>query len=292
MSDIEMNMFQTFIKSLKVLLLVYVCLVIALYFKQRSLIYFPSWKRPVAPKIAEIATVTTEDGLELQGWYFAAHNKNFPTLIYFHGNAIGIAAHLVKINEYLAAGYGVLLTEYRGYSGNPGKPSEQGLYKDARAYLNWLKEEKNIPVSQIVIYGESIGSGVALEMIKEFDERGDYPYALVLEAPFVSLLQMAKRRYFFVPVDWLLLDRFMNIEKMSHVKVPLLVVNGQLDELIPNTDGQILYNMAKEPKTYVMIPAGDHNGLHLHGLQKYVLDFLAGIRLRDLDNTESGISQE
>lgn len=191
--------------------------------------------------------------------------NNLQTFVYFHGNAVGMKDHMIKINRYLDKGYGVLLTEYRGYGGNPGHPSEAGFYLDAHAFIHWLIEEKDVPFSEMVLYGESIGSGVVLEMAKQYDERSMHPYAVVLEAPFLSLLHMSRRRHFYVPVDWLLLDRFMNTEKMSSVRVPLLVINGEKDEFIPYTDGRTLYDLAQEPKTYIMIP------------RAIITDFISGV---------------
>ncbi len=284
-------LFKSFLRLMKVAVIFYLCLLATWYFMQRKMIYLPDKKRPVAPAVAEIAVVHTKDALELQGWFFPPRN-NLQTIVYFHGNAVGMKDHMIKINRYLDKGYGVLLTEYRGYGGNPGHPSEAGFYLDAHAFIDWLIEEKDVPFSEMVLYGESIGSGVVLEMAKQYDERSMHPYAVVLEAPFLSLLQMSRRRHFYVPVDWLLLDRFMNTEKMVSVRVPLLVINGEKDEFIPYTDGRTLYDLAQEPKTYIMIPEGDHNGLHFRGLQKYVLDFLENIPSSDMDNNGSEAAEE
>lgn len=280
-----------FLRCLKIGVIFYFCLLATLFFAQRKLIYMPDKKRPDAPEQAEIVSVRTADGLSLQAWFFSS-GTDLPAILYFHGNANNIGLHPVKIDEYIAAGYSVLLAEYRGFGGNPGEPSEQGFYYDAWAYLNWLLKEKNIPLERIVLYGESIGSGVALELAQRLDQERRYPFAVILEAPFLSLLEMSRRRHFYAPVDLLMLDRFMNIEKIGSVNVPLLIVNGEKDEFIPYTDGQTLYAKANEPKKYVQIPGGDHNSLHLKGLEKHILEFLSGIPSRDLDNRKSGSSQE
>ncbi len=279
------------VRYLKIGVIVYLCFVATLFFMQRKMIYFPDKKRPVAPQGAETVSVKTQDGLDLQGWYFPPTVLR-PVIVFFHGNAANISLRMLKVDEYLAAGYGVLLAEYRGYGGNPGSPSESGFYFDGQAYLDWLISTQAIAPERMILYGESIGGGVAVEMMVRLNKQNIKPLALVLEVPFTSLLDMAKKDYFFVPVDFLLMDRFMNSEKIKDVTVPLLIVNTEGDEIIPYQQGERLFALADEPKKYVKIPGGDHNNLHRNGLQKYVLEFLAGIPSRDLDNGDSGISKE
>lgn len=264
------------VRYIKIGVFVYVSFCAILFFMQRKLIYFPDKKRPVAPENTVIANVKTEDGLDLQGWYFPPRESR-PVIVFFHGNAANIFLRQQKVNEYLDAGYGVLLAEYRGFGGNPGDISEQGFYLDAKAYVKWLLDQKALDPSALIIYGESIGGGVAVEVAANLSREGRSPLALVLEVPFTSLLDMARLYYPFVPVDFLLKDRFMNGEKIGDVRAPLLVVNGDRDEVIPYQQGQKLFEMAGEPKKYVQIPGGDHNSLHRKGLQKHVLEFLAGI---------------
>ncbi len=279
------------VRYIKIAVVVYISFCAVLFFMQRKLIYFPDKTRPLAPENAVIANVKTQDGLDLQGWYFPSRDDR-PVIVFFHGNAANIFLRLQKVNEYVAEGYGVLLVEYRGFGGNPGEISENGFYLDAEAYMKWLEDSQGLVPSGIIIYGESIGGGVAVEVAANLSSEGRSPLALVLEVPFTSLVDMARFYYPFVPVDYLLKDRFMNTEKIRVIHAPLLVINGDRDEVIPYQQGQKLFEMANEPKKYIRIPGGDHNSLHRKGLQKYVLDFLAGIPSRDLDNGVSGISEE
>ena len=168
-------------------------------------------------------------------------------------------------------GYGVLLAEYRGYGGNPGGPSEQGFYADGRAYIDWLKREKK--PEKIVIYGESIGSGTAVQMATEYDVSG-----LVLETPFTSLVDIAAAQYFFVPVRYLLQDRFDNIGKITKVKAPKLVLHGLKDGTIPYASGRSLFDAAPEPKNFVDFPDGGHNNLYDFAAADYVIEFLNRIQ--------------
>lgn len=271
--------------------LFYLCLLVFLYFSQRSLIYFPYRVRVEAPAGVEVAAVRTEDGLDLQGWYFAPQEGR-PVLVYFHGNAGSIANRLFKFPEYVREGYGVLLAEYRGYGGNPGAPHEDGLYRDGQAYIDWPSVTKGIEPGQIVLYGESLGTGVAVELAAKMNAAGKKVKAVVLEAPFTSLLDMARRNYFFIPVDYLLLDRYLSADKIGSVGVPLLIVNGRADEVIPFVHGHRLFEAAKSPKRYVQIKAGRHEDLHLLGLSSQVIDFLSGAAKKDGDNEKTVVYGE
>lgn len=278
-------------KFFLIAVLLYLGLAFMLFVLQRTILYVPSKKRTPPPEIAEVAQVPTQDGLALEGWYFKPQDGR-PVLVYFHGNAGAIKDRLGKITDYLNAGYGVLLAEYRGYGGNPGKPTEAGLYRDGWAYLDWLAREKGIGPEQVVLYGESLGTGVSVELAAHLSDRETPPLAVVLEAPFTSVLDVAKRTYFFIPVDFLLLDRYMSREKITRVRAPLFVVNGQFDEVIPESQGRALFDMANEPKQFKQIAGGYHGNLSVLGLSTLVLEFLAGIDSRNRDNERSGISGE
>ena len=255
----------------KIAAIVYIGVVAFLFFTQRSLIYFPDKNRPRMIEGAEIVSVRTSDGLNLESWYFPPKDDKTITIVYFHGNAGNYSHRLPKVRGYLRLGYGVLLAEYRGYGGNPGGPSEQGFYADGRAYIDWLKREKK--PEKIVIYGESIGSGTAVQMATEYDVSG-----LVLETPFTSLVDIAAAQYFFVPVRYLLQDRFDNIGKITKVKAPKLVLHGLKDGTIPYASGRSLFDAAPEPKNFVDFPDGGHNNLYDFAAADYVIEFLNRIQ--------------
>ncbi|MEE8171782.1 MAG: alpha/beta hydrolase [Alphaproteobacteria bacterium] len=244
---------------------------------QRRLMYFPDSERPTpaasgVPEMADVS-LATEDGLSLLAWHRPPARAALPTLVYFHGNAghIGMRAH--KVRPYLDAGFGVLLTTWRGYSGNPGTPSEDGLYRDGRAALAYLQEAGAAPQG-IVLYGESLGTGIAVHLAE-----ARAPAALVLEAPFSSIADVAQARMPLLPVKSLLLDRFDSRSKIAAVAAPLLIVHGARDGTIPLRFGKKLFQAAGEPKTMHVYPEAGHNDLYEHGMASLVIDFL-GAALR------------
>ena len=256
------------IRYLFIIGIFYIALIAVLYFKQRSFIYFPDKRKPENHYGAEIVNVTTQDGLALQSWYFAVSDPDKPVILHFHGNGGNIANRLFDVKPYVENGYGVLLAEYRGYGGNAGEPSEQGFYNDGHAYLEWLKD-KNIKEEDIILYGESIGSGTATQLATEIKAKG-----LILEAPFSSLVDVASRIYFFAPVKWLLKDRYMNIDKIDKIDMPLLILHGRQDQTIPFEFAQTLFDKAKEPKQFIEFESGNHNNLYELGTSLKVLKFM------------------
>jgi len=241
---------------------------------QRGLMYFPDSERPSpqqseVPEMAEVA-LETEDGLTLLAWHRPPADAALPTLVYFHGNAGNIGMRAYKVRPYLDAGFGVLLTTWRGFSRNPGKPSEDGLYHDGRAALKFLQSEGTAP-ERTVLYGESLGTGVAVHLAK-----AQPAAAVVLEAPYSSIADVAQARTPFLPVRSLLLDRFDSASKIAAINAPLLIVHGAHDGTIPIRFGQRLFAAASEPKTMHIYPEAGHNDLYEHGMGALVLDFLDG----------------
>ena len=240
---------------------------------QRSLTYFPDRTRstPAEAGVPELAPVAlaTDDGLSLLAWYAPPRAARAPSLVYFHGNAGHIGMRGFKVKAYLNAGLGVLLTTWRGYSGNPGAPSEEGLYADGRAARSFLRARGSGDERQI-LYGESLGTGVAVHLAREAQ-----PAALVLEAPFNSIAALAAGRLPLLPVGPLILDRFDSEAKIGAVSAPLLIVHGERDRTIPVHLARRLYRRAGSPKEAVFIPEADHADLQEFGLAAIVLDFLA-----------------
>ncbi len=257
---------------------VYLLFVASLYFFQRKVIYYPNPSRQdrAVYKADDMAVVkvTTEDALELEGWYKAPQD-NKPVIVVFHGNASHMGMSAWKVRAFMDAGYGALLPAYRGYAGNPGKPSEQGLYKDARGFLSWLITEKKILESRIVLLGESLGSGVAVEMAAN-----DFPSvkAVILESPYTSFVDMAKNNFPYIPfMNLLVRDKYKNLDKIKNVKAPLFVVHGKRDMIVPFKLGKRLYDEANQPKEMVEMPMAGHNDLYMHGAEQRILHFLSGL---------------
>lgn len=253
----------------------YTALVGGLYLVQRELIYHPTRSLP-SPEVSgvpemKVVRLTTKDGLSLTSWYRPAEDGK-PTIVYFQGNGGNIAGRGFKARPYLDAGFGVLLAGYRGYGENPGSPSESGLYADGRAHLEFLKNQ-GIPPGLWVMYGESLGSGIAVHMA--YEGATNVPMgAVVLEAPFASLADTAQAHYPFVPARYLVKDRFDSITKIGKIKSPVFIVNGDRDGVISPGEGKRLFEAAIEPKEGYWIPGAGHNNLYDFGASKAVIEFI------------------
>lgn len=251
----------------------YIGFLVLVYFGQRYLQYYPDRSRPGTPaanglKEMQELRVRTEDGLDLLAWFAPPKKKNGKVIVFYHGNAGNIADRASKARHFLDAGYGVYLCEYRGYGGNKGFISEEGLYRDARAALKWLEANGYAP-AQWIIYGESLGSGVAVQMAAEFQ-----PKILILESAFGTAVDIAKKAYFWLPVGFLMKDRYESINKIKAVKSSLLMIHGSKDELVPYGLGKKLYDAANHPKEFITIDGGGHNDLYDHHAGRIILERL------------------
>ena len=269
---------EALVRILTFTAVVYSLVVALAYFFQRSLLYFPD-KTAIPPAVTaardmEVINLKAADGVALQAWYKAAAPSDGggrPTIVLFHGNGGNLAYRSDKARVLLDRGYGVLLAAYRGYGGSGGSPSEAGLLADGRAALDFLGEAGVTP-GDIVLYGESLGSGVAVAMAGEYDVA-----ALLLEAPFTSVVDVAASHYGFLPVRWLIKDRFDTLALIGAVRVPILVVHGERDEIIPNALGRRLFEAANEPKELRIIAGARHNDLFASGGRDAILEFLEGL---------------
>lgn len=252
----------------------YAALCLTLVITQRSHIYHPNIEFPAIPERegASYIRVATEDGLTLVGWYAPAQEGK-QTIVYYHGNAGNIGHRWRAVRPHVEKGYGVLLAGYRGFGGNEGRPSEQGFYKDARAYISFLTDERDVPLSDIVLYGESIGSGPAVQMATEYPDAA----ALILITPFSSIADIARDRFFFLPTDLMLFDRFDNIDKVGALSMPQYYFAAGADEIIPPKFTLALYEAASEPKAWRLFDGVGHNDIHKPELTKAVQDVLAGL---------------
>ncbi|MBT5898497.1 MAG: alpha/beta hydrolase [Rhodospirillaceae bacterium] len=256
------------VKYLGLALVAYAALVAGCAMVQRSLMYFPDANLPAPSQGFEAVSYRTADGITLTSWYRPAL-KGFPTLVYFQGNGGNISHRLFKTRPLFEAGHGLLLVGYRGYGGNPGSPSEDGLYHDARAALDYLAGQ-GLPGERLVLVGESLGSGVAVRMASEARFR-----AVILEAPYTSTVDVGQAAYFFLPVRLMMYDRFPSIDLIADIQAPLLLIHGVDDRIIPTRFGRRLFKAARQPKEAHFIPDAGHNDLFEHGLTDIELDFLA-----------------
>jgi fermentation-respiration switch protein FrsA (DUF1100 family) len=244
-----------------------------MYVFQRALLYFPDATR-VAPAQAglpqaEEASLTSSDGEKLIAWAVPAQGHK-PVVIYFQGNAEGLSARVNRFTWLTADGTGLLALCYRGYGGSTGKPSEQGLILDARAAYDFVRAR--YPAKRIVLFGESLGTGVAVALASEH-EIG----ALILDAPFSSTADVGAAAYPFAPVRWLMKDTFRSDERIGRVSAPLLVLHGERDTIVPIRFAERLFALAREPKRMVRFPQGGHVNLDDYGAAKMVKEFLAGL---------------
>lgn len=240
----------------------YVLVAAAAWLGQRHLMYVPDPAR-VAPSAAGLNGVTetiieAPDGARLIAWRAAARDGR-PTLLYFHGNAGNLAGRAARFGRYQALGFGILMLSYRGYSGSTGRPSEADNVADARLAYDTLVAS-GVQPARIVLYGESLGSGVAVQLAAE-----RFVGAVVLDAPYTSVVEMALLAYPYLPVRPLLIDRYESDRHIKRVSAPVLVLHGERDSVIPVRMGRALHAAASEPKQLLLFPDGGHVDLDTYG---------------------------
>jgi fermentation-respiration switch protein FrsA (DUF1100 family) len=235
----------------------YLTLVLAVYFFQDALIYFP---RPEVPdprhsgfKLVEEVSFTAEDGVKLHGWLATPRTGTATAaLVLFHGNGGNVADRGTKIERFARAGWASFCLDWRGYGKSEGTSSEAGLYADGRAALAFLRAR--FPRLPLIVYGESLGTGVAVELAQT-----DPPAVLALESPYTSFHAMARYHYPFLPAGLILRAKYDNLSKIGRVKAPLVVIVGEEDKLIPPAMGRALHAAANEPKELLAFPGVEHN---------------------------------
>ena len=251
----------------------YLAGITALWAFQRELMYFPDGAPRVAPSTYSMldgvqeVSFTTADGLTLVAWYAPAPADR-PTVVMFHGNGGSLRGERYRLKRLKDAGMGALLVAYRGYSGNAGTPDEQGLYADARAALDWL-EQSGVASTSIVLYGISLGTGVATKMAAERDFA-----AVVLESPYTSTVDVAAWRFPVVPVTFLMEDRFESLARIRAITEPLLIMHGDADTVIPQHFGRELYDAANQPKEGFWPHGLGHNDIFDYGGFDAALGFI------------------
>lgn len=192
--------------------------------------------------------ILTDDGVKIKAWY-APPTTRQETIVYFHGNRGNIGNRAHKLMAFAKDGYGVLALSWRGFGGSSGRPSERGLLKDAHTAIAWLQ----IPHEHIILYGESLGSGVAVQMATEYPA-----FLTMLEAPYASIRGRAQELYPWLPVRWILRDHFDSINHITDIKSPLLIIHGEEDEVMPVAHAKRLFEAAPDPKRLVLYPHIHH----------------------------------
>jgi uncharacterized protein len=249
----------------------YIAGVAALYFGQRVLLYLP-WPMRISPAAAglpeaEEVVLTTSDGERVIAWHVPPRPDR-PVVIYFHGNAETIAKRVPRHRDLIADGVGLVALSYRGYMGSTGRPTEEGLLRDAEAAYEFTVSR--YPSDHIALWGHSLGSGVAVALA------ATRPVAkLVLEAPFSSTADVAASMFPFVPVRWLMHDQYRSDLRIGAVKASILILHGDKDRVVPVALGERLFALAREPKRFVHYPDGGHDDLDAYGAGAEARRFIA-----------------
>ena len=228
-----------------IIFFIYFLVLVFLYFYQRNLLYHPNENNYSEDKISvdiENVRIKTSDNIELLGWYHEKNLKDFKTLIFFHGNAGSLENRIHKLNHFRDMNINFLIIAWRGFSGNNGNPSEQGLYEDGKSAIDWLIK-KGVSEKNLILYGESLGTGVATHLAQNKNFAG-----VILETPFTSMIDAAKKFYPYIPVKLLLKDKFENYKKIKNINSPILIMHGEVDQLVPFSMGKKIYEIANEPK--------------------------------------------
>ncbi|HEY3643263.1 MAG TPA: alpha/beta hydrolase [Xanthobacteraceae bacterium] len=248
----------------------YVGAVVLLYVVQRALMYFPETERtpPDAAGLpaAQEIRLDTADGERLIAWHVPPRADR-AVVLYLHGNGGALSHRAERFGALTADGTGLVAIDYRGYGGSTGRPTEAGFLIDAETAYGFAAAR--YPAARIAVWGESLGTGVAVALAAERSIG-----RLVLEAPFTSAADLAARHYPFVPVRWLMKDQFRSDLRIASVAAPLLVLHGARDSIVPIEYGERLFGLAREPKRFVRFPEGEHEDLDRFGALAAVKTFL------------------
>jgi len=202
------------------------------------------------------------EDLTLHGWFFPG--KRDQTLLFLHGNAGNIGSRLDKVRHLKRIGWNIFIFDYRGYGGSEGTPTVEGVLRDSETALRYLVETCKIPNEQIILFGESLGGALAVDLATREPLGG-----VILESTFTSLREISKRLYPFIPAA-VVPDTYRSIDLIRKIKAPLLVIHGTDDEMIPFEMGRGLFNAAPHPKRFYGIPKAKHTDTFLAGGSEYL----------------------
>ena len=250
----------------------YLAIAVALFIFQRRLLYRPDpiYHTPAEAGLDGVEEVVLHapDGVKLITWQLRPAAGQ-PILLYFHGNGGGLGDRVERIKRFQREGIGVFMPSYRGYAGSEGSPSETAIIADAQLAYDHLIA-KGIRPHEIVVYGESLGTGVAVQLAASRSVA-----AVILDAPYTSITDVAQQLYPFIPVRLFLKDKFASIDHIRSIRAPLLVLHGARDSTIPVAFGRALFAAAAEPKEMHVLDGAGHSDIYLHGGMPLVRQFLA-----------------
>jgi fermentation-respiration switch protein FrsA (DUF1100 family) len=265
---------MTFLKWIAILLVTgYLAGLVVLYLKQRDMLFpIPPVGRttPDAAGLpeAEEHVLTTSDGEKVIIWHVPA-KPGRRVILYLPGNGDFLAGRVSRFNGMTADGTGLVALSYRGYAGSSGAPSEEGLLRDAKAAYAFTTAR--YAAERIVVWGFSLGTGVAVELASE-----QRVGRLILEAPYTSTVDVAASLFPIVPVRLLMRDPFHSDRRIARVSVPLLIMHGTDDPAIPIRFGERLFSLAREPRQFVRFPGGGHDNLDQYGAIEAARQFIGG----------------
>jgi fermentation-respiration switch protein FrsA (DUF1100 family) len=241
--------------SVAFLVTIYALAVVAMAIFQRRFLYFPD-RRLTHPAEAGMSGIeelrlTTDDGEMLVAWHFPPR-EGHPLILYFHGNGGALVDRVPRFRMFAASGYGLLAISYRGYGGSTGTPTQTGLMRDGEAAYREARA-RGYDGDRIVLMGESLGTGVATALAATHEAA-----ALVLDSPYSSAVDVAAAHYGVLPVRWLMFDQFRSDLAIRNVPIPILIVHGDEDRVIPIRLATRLFELANEPKMFIKVSGGGH----------------------------------
>ena len=261
-----------FLRWACILIGLYLVVVVAAMFFENTLVYIGAgnhWKKP--GERFEEKLITVGDVSSMSAWWLPkSKGPTNSALVFFCGNggsASGCGNLANEIQKHLDCG--VLLVDYPGYGKNDGNPSEAGCYENAVAGMEWLIRDRQIPVEKIIVMGQSLGGGVAVEMASRYPVR-----AVVIVSSYTSLPEAARSRFPFLPTKWLMRNRFDSISKIGRIISPVFVAHGTIDRTIPYSQGETLFNAANEPKLFLRMEGKGHNDCLNEELLKSIDQFI------------------
>jgi len=251
--------------------LIYLIILVITYVFQRNLLYHPLENNYSGDKISvpvKEVRIKTQDQIELLSWYHNKNSKDYKTILFLHGNAGSLENRIHKVNHFKNMNINFLLLSWRGFNGNKGKPTEMGLYEDAKSAVRWLKS-MGIEERDIIVYGESLGTGVAIEIGQNKKFAG-----IILESPFTSMIAVGKDKYPYLPVRFLLKDKYESDQKIKNIISPVLVMHGKVDNIVPFYMGKKIYELANEPKYFYFSDYDNHMMEYNNSLLKVLKKFI------------------
>jgi fermentation-respiration switch protein FrsA (DUF1100 family) len=249
------------------------------YLIQRRLMYFPDIEHTLPSAMGLVGVderiLKTPDGAQVIAWYTKAPPGQ-PTILYFHGNAGSLKVRAERVRKFQAAGRGILMMTYRGYGGSTGSPSERFNVADAGLAYSLLIREGVRP-RDIILFGESLGSGVAVQIAAANEVGG-----LIMDSPYTSMVEVAQVHYPWLPVRQLLVDRYDTMTYIGRVQAPLLVLHGERDQVVPVAMGRAVFAAAGEPKQIATFKEAGHIEHYLYGSFDVVQAWIDRVHARTL----------